>query len=116
MFYPKTENFQKHGIYSATDLIRDYERKTNGYFFRKDTMTFFKSRVSDKVYPGARIIYFITSEKFDHLNPRKYTLRFYRPVDGLIDTIGEFQSYNTMTAAARAAIKLLINEDKNEAV
>lgn len=112
MTHPKNDNFIKHGIYHSEDLIKHYYRKTNGHFFDKSTMRFFNARVSDTVYPGSDIVFFITSEKYDHNSPRLFTLRSYRPNNGEIETIGEFQQFKAKASAARYAINLLINEDK----
>ena len=55
-----------------------------GYFFSKDTMAFFKSRVESKLYNGT---YFITSEQFED-EAREFTVRKW--IDNAdIETVGE---------------------------
>tara|TARA_R100000808_G_C2091041_1_gene111457 strand:- start:274 stop:720 length:447 start_codon:yes stop_codon:yes gene_type:complete len=95
------------GIYSTDDLIADYVRKTNGHFFKPETMKFFNSRVSATLFPSPdeKVIYFLTSEQGPHQVQRMYTLRYYRPSDG---EIGEpeghsFQQYDTLQKAKQAA-------------
>lgn len=114
MTYPKNENFIKHGIYSVDDLKKDYYRKTKGHWFDAGSMRFFNCRLGTVVYPGHSIIYFVSSEKFDHASPRLYTLRSYDPATGAIDTVGDFQGYKAAASAARDAIRLLVNEDKQD--
>lgn len=60
--------FKGYEIYSIHDFKQAYENESQGYFFSKDTMAFFKSRIVewsriglDK--EGQFCIYFITSEK-----------------------------------------------------
>lgn len=49
--------------YSVNDLIRDYEYTASGYFFSKDTMRFFKSRVLSEFKKVADGYLFMTSEQ-----------------------------------------------------
>lgn len=72
------------------------------HFFERDTLRFFKSRVSDRTYPAADgRTFFVTSER--HRNdPRRYTVRVTR--DGAdIDTVGGFQAYRDARTAHAAA-------------
>ena len=67
------------------------------YWFEPGTMRFFRSRVSETVYPGG---YFVTSEQGPN-GVRRYSVR--QCVDGSISTVGEFQAYQTAAQAHRAA-------------
>jgi hypothetical protein len=65
----------------------------NGYhFFERDTMHAFRSRVSERTYPGmSGRTYFVTSEKHvDYAwgisHPRRYTVRV-QHYDGKVDTV-----------------------------
>lgn len=73
------------------------------YFFSPSTMRFFRSKVASRTVINGR--YFITSEQFDDDSPRLYTIRRAND-DGTISTIGEFQQYETVTAAKAAAANL----------
>lgn len=80
-------------------------------WFEPGAMKFFKCRLGNgKVYGGK---YFVTSEhnSSSYYNyPRMYTIREIRP-DG-IDTVGEFQAYDTKREAISDIKKLLKAEDK----
>jgi len=78
-------------------LIRLHERY-GGYFFSKDSMSFFSSRVHSDVYGGC---VFVTSEKNNsayHEYPRLYTVR-YMDSTGNTHTADEFQSFGTRSKA-----------------
>lgn len=72
-------------------------------WFTPGAMRFFNSKVPPNVY-GNR--YFVTSEQYDYDSPRLYTIREIMD-DGSINTVGEFQQYETLTAARVAARKLV---------
>lgn len=76
--------------------------KAAGYcFFDRDTMRFFRSRVSEQTYGR----YFVTSDQNSSMRfsyPRLYTVRVARP-NGDIDTVGEFQAHTTLKRALTAA-------------
>lgn len=73
------------------------------HWFEPSTKRFFRSRIGDTLYGGR---YFISSEQFHEAAPRLYTVREANP-DGSIDTVGEFQAYDTRTQAVAAIRKLL---------
>lgn len=81
--------------------------KAHGYYwFEKDTMRFFRSRVSNAVYGGR---YFISSEQFDYESPRLYTIREAYD-DGGIHDASEFQEF-TSWQQAKHAIDALLKEE-----
>jgi dihydrodipicolinate synthase/N-acetylneuraminate lyase len=73
----------------------------NGHFFDAVTMRFFKSRVSEYIYPTKTGAYFVTSEK-ERDSVRRYTVRFCT-LTGVITKVGEFQQYKTSAQAHNAA-------------
>lgn len=77
--------------------IKDANRAIGNYWFTKDSMRFFNSRVLPVVYCGH---YFISSEQ-DGTKPRFYTIRFAMS-DGSIETVGDFQQYSTAGEAKKA--------------
>ena len=85
--------------------IRAANRAAGYYFFERDTMRFFDSRIETRGNAiGGR--FFITSEQFHGSNnfhgPRLFTVREAKP-SGDIDTVGKFQAYTTIEAARAAA-------------
>jgi hypothetical protein len=88
-------------IYSTYDI----ERKHKGFWFSKDTIRFFKSKVVDEVFPTNNgKVYFVSSEKNQLHDKRAFTVRCYNIKDDFISTIGEFQAYETKTQALTAAL------------
>ena len=72
------------------------------YFFTRDTMRFFRSRIVPGVIAG-RI--FITSEQFDDSSPRLYTVRVMGD-DGDTADVSTFQQFATLDEARKYARSL----------
>lgn len=81
--------------------IQEIRRAHSGHWFDRDTLRFFKSRISEVVYGGR---FFVTSEKSPN-DKRRYSIRIAHS-DGRIDTIGGFQGYATSKSAHKAAEEL----------
>lgn len=77
------------------------------HWFDAGALRFFNSRISQKVYPVPGGAYFVSSEKFSRYDssPRLYTVRHCN-LEGEINTIGEFQQYETSAQAHGAALRL----------
>jgi hypothetical protein len=69
--------------------IKVANRQAGYHWFDKNTMTFFGTRVSIRVYEGRGGIYFVTSEQPPH-GPRRWSVRSFDPKTAKVDTIGEF--------------------------
>lgn len=80
-------------------------RQSGRHFFSDGAKRFFNSRIGSNVFVGADGWYFVTSERFDDLSDRLYTVRVMRP-DGDVVTVGEFQQYASSSGANRAAERL----------
>lgn len=81
-----------------------FKNKASGHhWFSPDTMRFFSSRVETGLLYGR---YFVTSERFDDDFPRLYTVREVVGPNADIDTVGEFQAYETKLEAVQAIGKL----------
>ena len=93
--------------YSFTDT-NDIQRHHRGYWFSKDTMRFFQSRISQNVYYGKDLLFFVSSERQNYDTPRLYTVRAYDPKNDRIQTVGEFQGYKTSGGANKAAERLAL--------
>lgn len=84
------------------DQIKRANSSAGHHFFDRDTLRFFRSRVSGRTYVGARgETYFVTSEQGPH-SLRRYTVRV--TTDGVsINSVPEFQAFaNARTAHAYA--------------
>lgn len=83
--------------------------KAKGYYwFSKDTMRFFKSRVvSFDIVTG----YFISSERNGDL-PRCYTIRKANFETGNVESVSEFQAYPTLQRVKTAYKRLLRGENR----
>lgn len=91
---------------TSTDAIAYLNEHIGHYWFSKETLRFFKSKIYGPVYGTeyGRFL-FISSEKRDD-ERRKFTIREMEP-DGSIETVGEFQAYGTYKAAEKAIRELL---------
>ena len=90
------------GPYSTITEIKKANRNAGQYWFSKDTLRFFDSRVEPKVY-GGRL--FISSEQFHgsdgYSDPRKYTIRLCDD-EGHIQTVGDFQDHDDLEEVKEA--------------
>lgn len=108
--------YQRSTVHTVAD-IRAIADHAGSFFFSRDTMRFFNSRLLEGIYPGGdskavpgAVFYFVTSEAYGD-DPRHYTVR--RAVLGNqrddrpaidIDTVGEHHA--TPSEARRAAREL----------
>jgi len=88
-------------MYYTISQIKNANKDGGFYFFSRNTMRFFKSRILPGVYNGR---YFVTSER-GPFGPRMYTVRRAND-DGSVQTHGEFMRYRDSRSARRAAISL----------
>jgi hypothetical protein len=91
--------------YPSMTAFKAANRAAGFFFFSKDTMRFFRSKVeSDLLTIGDRQ-FFVTSEQFvpsdGPPDDRKYTVREAMP-GGDVNTIGEFQEHFNKDAALLA--------------
>ena len=87
--------------------VKARNREAGQYCFSPSTMRFFRSKVARWTTTAADgRVYFVSSEQFvgssGVASPRRYTVRVQKH-DGSIDTVGEFQGYETLSDAKRAA-------------
>ena len=87
--------------------------KPGAWWFSAGNMRFFSSRVSSVVFPVPTGAYFVTSEQMESVylpfsgkwteeQPRLWTLRFCAD-SGEIETCGDFQAYDSLGDAQKAA-------------
>lgn len=91
--------------YFTIEAIKRANRARGHYFFERDTMRFFRSRVLGGVIAGR---FFITSEQFNDRSARLYSVREVND-DGSIDSTSEFQQFET-ARQARAWAKRIAGE------
>lgn len=97
-------------IRNIADLKRS-AKSAGSHWFDAGAMRFFNSRLLEGVYRDSdRSGYFVSSERYDDTEPRLYSVRKYVfSEDGSrveIDTVGEFQGYETAGAARKVAKSL----------
>lgn len=99
--------------YKTMAQLKQMNRNAGRYYFSRDTMRFFNSRVSNNVYTGTTGWYFVTSERMRYHPdyPRLYSVCKMSP-DGSVSTIGEFQGYATRALALGEAKRLAEKERK----
>lgn len=93
------------GPYSSMSQIKSRNDDAGNHFFDRDTLRFFRSRVSDELYAGRM---FVTSEQHTSSygnSPRLYTVRAARD-DGTICDVSGFQAFETLKQAKGLARKL----------
>jgi len=88
--------------------IKRESAELGSLFFDKGAVRFFNSRLIEHIHEGPGGTFFITSEQFDENTPRLYTVRKFDPSKGrgCVETVGEFQQYETSRAAHKAAGRL----------
>lgn len=101
--------FRLNNIYSVNDI----KRKHKGFWFSKDTMRFFKSKLVQDVFPANKgKVYFVSSEKGPDM-VRKFSVRCYNLATDSISTVGEFGGYETKTKALTAALNVAYDDVNN---
>ena len=72
------------------------------YFFSRDTLRFFRSRIGSVVGIGAGCSYFTTTEQYGEHNPRSASLRCFIWATGDINTVGAPGGWRTSGGAVAA--------------
>lgn len=98
--------------FTSIEHVMAANRNLGHYFFERDTMRFFQTRVGSTLY-GGRL--FVTSERDDSYGSaawdgqRRYTVRRANG-DGSITTVGEFGQYASRAGANAAADRMAREE------
>jgi hypothetical protein len=79
-------------VYSENQLKEFSRESAYPYYFSRDTMRFFNSRLLSGFHHTEKGLIFITSEKFDYKSPRLYSVRIMRD-NGKVDNLSEFQAF-----------------------
>lgn len=93
--------FNITGFYSTGDI----ERRHKASWFSPDTKRFFGSRIVSDCFPSNGLVYFVSSEftGFDKTK-RAFTVRVYDIDNDSINTVGNFNGYETKSQALSAAL------------
>jgi hypothetical protein len=94
-------------VYQTIEDVKAANRSIGHHYFDRGTMRFFNSKIESGLIGGK---YFITSERMELNMPKRYSVRMAAP-DGTIDSIGEFQQYDSKEDA-REAIRAIMSEVK----
>jgi len=90
--------------FRSIEQIKKSNEAIGHNWFRADTMRFFSSEVLPTIYGGK---YFISSEEDTYGNyARKFTIRIAK-ANGDIDTVGDFQAYETAEEAMKAVTEMV---------
>ena len=81
--------------YTTIDEVKLVNAEIGHFWFTKETMKFFNSRVESELLKGK---YFVTSERQQKSEPKLYTIRKALP-DGSIVTECHFRSWPTLKIA-----------------
>lgn len=91
-------------MFSIND-IKERNMTVGHHFFDDATMRFFESKVYDKVFGT----HFVTSER-GPTGLRRYSVRQFNWDTGAVETVGDFQQYDSLSDAYREAERLGRNE------
>jgi hypothetical protein len=73
------------------------------HFFSSDTMRFFRSRISSRIYTGADGAHYLVTSERGPDRVRRYSVRVTRDGGVSFDTLHGFQAYRTSAQAHAAA-------------
>lgn len=108
---------QYRRFHSESELANYASRIRGGdsLWFSAGAKRFFNSRIGACLHgqSPANWNLFITSERYDHRSPRRYTIRQLL-ITGQIETIGEFQAYGSSAAAQRAARRYIAAQEQGQ--
>lgn len=93
-------------MFNSIEEIRQANKDAEYHWFSKDTMRYFSSRISRKVYPTPWGAYFVSSERNHNRDERLYTVRRAISIGksrGSVITEGDFQAHKTAKEAHKEA-------------
>lgn len=88
--------------YTITEM-KKLSKEVGQDWFNKGAMEFFNTKVEGE----AKGNHFITSEYMDDKSQKKYSIRQFDPSTYKVDTVGEFQEYETLQDAKNALNNIL---------
>ena len=94
--------------YWTIESIEAAVTRAGSFWFSKDTLQFFASRIGCQVHQGPGGVFFVSSEKRRGYacedGERLFTIRQFHPDEpGNVGTLGEFQQYKSRSGAHAAA-------------
>lgn len=90
------------------ETLRKNNQAAGHHWFSPETMRFFRSRVSSRLYRRADgRVYFVTSESGSFGSvPRLYTVRYTDDAGASVKTAGAFRAFTCRRTAHRHAVRL----------
>lgn len=112
--YEDMPNLNLDGVeeFSSVPQMKVAVKNSGNHFFDADTMRFFNSKIETGILQKR---FFITSERMEITDPKKYTIRFFmRDFEGSTSgldcfSVGEFQQFETL-AEAKDYLKEYLNQ------
>lgn len=83
-------------------------KETNRNWFTKEAMAFFNTKIESSVLKGN---YFITSERMELDQDKRYTIRQYNLETKQVTTIGDFRAYTSLESAKQSVRRLQAQND-----
>ncbi len=98
------------------DIVKGWAEAAGSYWFKPDTMRFFRCRVAQCAYSGdGHTFYFVSSEKGPGM-ARAYTVRKVIRSPWDISDVGGFQAYKSRSGADYAARRLAETDAHKQSV
>lgn len=82
-------------MFKTISEVRTANQALGRYFFSKQTMRFFNSKVYPRIIKGCM---FVTSEQFDEKSERLFTVRVVSE-EGEVNTLSKFQQFRSKKEA-----------------
>ena len=78
------------------EQVKQANKRYGRYWFSPETMSFFNSIIETSLLDEG---FFVTSERYDLEDPKRYTIRKVKNVSGHIITIGRFKEFKSLKKA-----------------
>lgn len=79
--------------------MKELNKQKGGHWFDKGSMNFFNTQIETQ--PNKENI-FITSDRMNYDDPKKYSLRWFNSETHDVVTLGDFNSYQSLDSAREA--------------
>ena len=90
--------------------IKELARQWGSYYFSKDTMRFFGTKLSNDIHTGPGGIFFVQSDRVPEAR-RRYKVRYVNIADEDIEIVGRFEGYTASSEAHDVAERLSLGEE-----
>lgn len=103
-------NLDRAVSFSSVPQMRVAVTNSGSHFFDRAAVRFFNSKVESPIIASH---FFITSERMEKSDPKRYTIRYFEQTNGEMmcsRELGEFQEFETL-AAAKTALRKALNSE-----